>query len=167
VFVGGAIGLIGVVARNASQRPAPVARAPLVAQPSLAPEELSYAVASPSSFESFDRAGEGAPASVRPHPQKEALAEMDNVQFMFRDFRTRLGENPTGTNAEIMSSVMGRNFVQGRFGPPQGQQINDQGELLDRWGTPYFFHQLSKNEMEIRSAGPDHTLWTVDDLVSK
>lgn len=97
----------------------------------------------------------------------EALKEMDDVQFMLRDFRTRLGGNPEGTNAEIMKAVMGANRVQARLGPPEGQRINDEGELLDRWGTPYFFHQLSMNEMEIRSSGPDRTIYTTDDIVVK
>jgi hypothetical protein len=35
--------------------------------------------------------------------------------------------------------------------------------MCDRWGTPYFFHQVSKTEMEIRSAGPDRRMWTGDD----
>ena len=86
---------------------------------------------------------------------------------MLRDYRTRLGENPTGTNAEIMKGVMGGNRVQARLGPPEGQKLNDQGELIDRWDTAYFFHQLSKDEMEIRSAGPDRTMWTADDVVMK
>jgi hypothetical protein len=86
---------------------------------------------------------------------------------MLRDFRTRMGENPVGSNAEIMRAVMGGNPAGATLGPPTGQSLNADGELLDRWGTPYFFHQLSKDSMEIRSAGPDHTLWTADDLVSK
>ena len=46
-------------------------------------------------------------------------------------------------------------------------RINSQGELIDPWGTPYFFHQLSGTEMEIHSAGPDKVMWTQDDLVIK
>jgi hypothetical protein len=42
-----------------------------------------------------------------------------------------------------MKEVMGGNRVQAKLGPPEGQKLNDQGELLDRWGAPYFFHQLS------------------------
>ena len=45
--------------------------------------------------------------------------------------------------------------------------VNEKGELVDPWGTPYFFHQLSAMEMEIRSAGPDRIMWTEDDLVIK
>jgi hypothetical protein len=97
----------------------------------------------------------------------EALKDIDDIQFMLRDYRTRLGGNPAGTNAEIMKEVMGGNRAQARLGPPEGQKLNEQGELVDRWGAPYFFHQLSKNEMEIRSAGPDRTMWTTDDIVVK
>ena len=84
---------------------------------------------------------------------------------MLRDFRTRMGGNPTGTNAEIMKGVMGGNPANAVLGPPEGQQINEQGELIDRWGTPYFFHQLTAEQMEIRSAGPDRKMWTTDDVV--
>jgi hypothetical protein len=46
-------------------------------------------------------------------------------------------------------------------------RVNGQGQLIDNWGTPFFFHSLSRNEMEIRSAGPDRRMWTTDDLASK
>ena len=100
-------------------------------------------------------------------PEVEGKPELDKVQMMLRDYRTRMGENPVGSNAEIMKAVMGGNPVKARLGPPEGQNLNADGELLDHWGNPYFFHQLSKEKMEIRSAGPDGKLWTVDDLVSK
>ena len=48
-----------------------------------------------------------------------------------------------------------------------GLRLNAAGELVDPWGTPYFFHQLSATEMEIHSAGPDKVMWTRDDLVIK
>ena len=95
------------------------------------------------------------------------MKDIENIQFLLRDYRTRLGDNPTGTNAEIMKELMGGNRVQVKLGPPEGQKLNDEGELLDRWGAPYFFHQLSRNEMEIRSAGPDRAMWTADDVVMK
>jgi len=107
------------------------------------------------------------PPKPRVVPSPEALKDIEDIQFMLRDYRTRLGDNPTGTNAEIMKEVMGGNRAKARLGPPEGQTLNDQGELLDRWGVPYFFHQLSKNEMEIRSAGPDRAMWTTDDVVMK
>jgi hypothetical protein len=86
---------------------------------------------------------------------------------MVRDYRTFARENPVGTNAEIMEAVMGKNAKGAQFGPPEGMQLNEKGELVDRWGTPYFFHQLSRDHMEIRSAGADKVMWTEDDAVVK
>ena len=92
---------------------------------------------------------------------------MEKVRLMLRDYRTLYRENPVGTNAEIMKAIMGGNPRQAQLGPPEGQSLSAEGELLDRWGTPYFFHQLSADSMEVRSAGPDKTLWTSDDIVAK
>ena len=108
-----------------------------------------------------------APGTVPSPESTEAANDLDAVRRMFGDFRTRMGGNPVGTNAEIMKALMGNNPAQMRLGPPEGQRISANGELLDRWGTPYFFHQLSKDSMEIRSAGPDAQLWTADDLVGQ
>ena len=104
-----------------------------------------------------------------PPPQFEpqAAVELDKVRLMLRDYRTLYHENPVGTNAEIMKAVMGGNEAKARLGPPEGQGLNEQGELVDNWGTPYFFHQISKSSMEVRSAGPDRRMWTTDDLVTK
>ena len=104
---------------------------------------------------------------MRKEPVVEGKVELEQVRTMLRDFRTRIGENPVGSNAEIMRAVMGGNEARARLGPPQGQSVNEQGELVDLWGRPYFFHQISKDSMEIRSAGPDGKMWTSDDLVTK
>ncbi len=93
------------------------------------------------------------------------MIEIDKVNLMIRDYRTLAGENPVGTNAEIMAATMGNNPTHAKLGPPEGVKLNAKGELLDRWGTPYFFHQLSHDHMEIRSAGPDKVMWTEDDPV--
>lgn len=99
--------------------------------------------------------------------REAAHSDGENVRLMLRDFRTVMGENPVGSNAEIMKAVMGGNPKQARLGPPEGQTLNGNGELVDRWGTPYFFHQMSATDMEIRSAGSDRKLFTSDDVVVK
>ncbi len=96
-----------------------------------------------------------------------ARNDVENIGLMLRDFRTVQGENPTGTNAEIMKAVMGGNKKGALLGPPTGMALNGDGELVDRWGTPVFFHQMSATEMEIRSAGPDRKLYTSDDVLAK
>lgn len=111
-----------------------------------------------------------APPPTDPAATKEqrdaAAIDLDKVTLMLRDFRTGMGENPVGTNAEIMKAVMGGNPKGARLGPPENQALNAAGELIDRWGTPIFFHQLSRSNMEIRSAGPDRELYTEDDIVA-
>ena len=87
------------------------------------------------------------------------------VRRMITDYHTLTGENPVGTNAEIVAALMGKNPRQAILGPPEGMGLNGKGELIDDWGTPYFFHQLSKDIMEIHSAGPDKILGTADDIV--
>jgi len=109
--------------------------------------------------------GVGAPSPSIAPPDAEAMIDVDKVNLMIRDYRTLAGENPVGTNAEIMSALMGGNPKQAQLGPPEGIPLNEKGELIDRWGTPYFFHQLSRDHMEIRSAGPDRIMWTEDDPV--
>ena len=103
-----------------------------------------------------------------PSPPVEQLRdEIDNVQFALRDYRSVLGENPIGTNAEITKALLGDNLKQVKIPVPSGSSVNADGEMCDRWGTPYFFHQLSGKQMEIHSAGPDRKLGTSDDLVVK
>jgi hypothetical protein len=107
-----------------------------------------------------------APTPVTP-ADEAAMIEADKVSLMVRDYRTVAGENPVGTNAEIMASVTGGNPKGATLGPPEGMSLNENGELIDRWGTPYFFHQLSRDQMEIRSAGADRVMWTDDDAIAK
>lgn len=114
----------------------------------------------PSSFEEI-------PTLAHPSGDSSVSADFDQITAMFRDYRTIIGENPVGTPAEIMKAIMGENPKSAVLGPPEGQQVNGHGELLDHWGNPYFFHQLSKDVMEIRSAGADQRMWTRDDIVGK
>lgn len=97
--------------------------------------------------------------------QRDAAIELDTVSIHIRDFRSQFGGNPIGTNAEITKALGGDNPRGATF--LDGETKNGRGELIDRWGMPYFFHQLSGSEMEVRSAGPDRAMWTPDDLVGR
>jgi hypothetical protein len=94
----------------------------------------------------------------------QAMVELEKVHHMIGAYHTLMGQNPVGTNAEIMKALMGGNPRQAMLGPPPGQSLNAKGELVDPWGTPYFFHQLSGDDMEIISAGADKIMGTADDL---
>jgi len=85
-----------------------------------------------------------------------------------RNYGDTFGGNPVGTNPEIAQQLDGENPKHIHFlNPESGMRLNANGELVDAWGTPYFFHQLSAHQMEIHSAGPDKLMWTSDDMVSK
>jgi hypothetical protein len=112
-----------------------------------------------------------APPEASPLPDRPGTqavhGELENVGTVIRDYRNALGGNPVGTNSEITSALLGDNPKQTRFEVPPGSTLNEKGEMVDRWRTPYFFHQISGDQMEIRSAGPDRRMWTSDDVVGR
>ena len=71
--------------------------------------------------------------------------------------------NPVGENGEITRALTGSNELKFAFIVPGHRAIDARGQLCDRWGTPFRFHQLSGQQMEILSAGPDRTFNTPDD----
>ena len=86
------------------------------------------------------------------------------VAELLREYRRHLGGNPVGENDEITAALLGANPKHLACLPPgPAAWLDSGGRLLDRWGTPYFFHALSGSEMEIISAGPDRELFTADD----
>ncbi len=89
------------------------------------------------------------------------------MKLLVRDFRAAFGENPVGSNAEITKALAGANPKKAKFLASGDFRLNDKSELIDHWGSPYFFHQISGQEMEIHSAGPDKRMWTADDLVTR
>jgi hypothetical protein len=103
-----------------------------------------------------------------PLPGLTPAAVLQNMRSAVRDYGARFGGNPIGNNREITAKLNGGNASQIVFLKEEdGMRINQRGELIDNWGTPFFFHQISGTEMEIRSAGPDRRMWTADDLVLK
>jgi len=98
-------------------------------------------------------------------PASDIRSDLRVVSEIFAAYRSNLHEHPVGTNAEITAVLTGRNRLQLALVPPDHPAINSRGELCDRWGQPFFFHQLSGTQMEIRSSGPDRVMWTDDDVV--
>jgi hypothetical protein len=114
-----------------------------------------------------------APAPAEPVPDTPestslpAATVLENMRTTIRQYAARFGENPVGTNPEITSALAGQNARQLNFLKADGNRVNAKGELVDTWGTPYFFHQMSGHEMEIHSAGPDRIMYTADDLLMR
>ena len=99
-------------------------------------------------------------------PSKNIRDDLRVVSEILETFRTNFPRtgNPVGTNSEITAVLAGHNKLQLALIPADHPAINrSTGELLDRWGTPFFFHAESGSRMEIRSAGPDKKHHTADD----
>lgn len=100
-------------------------------------------------------------------PTKDIRSDLHVVADVLEAYRSNFPHegNPVGSNAEITRVLTGKNKLELALIPPNHPAINDDGELCDRWGTPFFFHAESGTRMGIRSAGPDRKMWTADDVV--
>ena len=153
----------------------PVARTPAIAAPR---EATPVAVRDTESADVegtqwTERAEEGkspesrdAAVSTGDVPDVTPEQALEVLRVTFKNFGQRFKGNPVGNNAEITAALNGNNPGQARY-LGETPNLNDKGELLDGWGTPYFFHQLGGYDMEIHSAGPDRKMWTRDDLVAR
>ncbi len=94
--------------------------------------------------------------------------DFSTLQVLLSEYRKHLKTgNPVGDNAEITAALLGRNPKSIAYLPASGSFMDEEGRLIDRWGTPYFFHAISGEFMQIHSAGPDRKLHTADDLKSE
>ena len=137
------------------------------------------AAASPAGKAPASSAITGSARSAEPPLERSALADALNspatdiradlriVSEILDTFRSNFPRegNPVGTNAEITAVLAGLNALRLALIPPEHAAINRDGELCDRWGTPFFFHAESGSKMAIRSAGPDKKMWSADDVV--
>lgn len=164
-----------------SPAPPPVV-APVVRPP---PPALPAPVTSPVQVDTAARPPEESPAQVKrieappPAPVKIPPGYLESIQqgpehqeieelaLNIRNFSQRFGGNPVGSNAEIVQTLNGGNEARAIYLPSNLRRLNGNGEITDKWGTPYFFHANSATVMEVRSAGPDRTLFTPDDLLAR
>ncbi|KRP37414.1 MAG: hypothetical protein ABS34_02875 [Opitutaceae bacterium BACL24 MAG-120322-bin51] len=103
--------------------------------------------------------------SMQINQNADPLQSIYAVEQLFADYRYAYKENPVGSeNAEITQQLLGKNpkrivFIDPRCAALRGNQ------LVDQWGSPFFFHAVSGQQMQVRSAGPDRQLWTADDVL--
>ncbi len=114
--------------------------------------------------------------SIPPHPDAVAIGtdaftpeqELDVLANLLLLYREAIGSVPTGEkNAHIMNALRGNNPERQSWFPLEHPRLSPEGDLLDPWGTPYFFHNLSSTRLEVRSAGPDREMFSDDDLIRK
>jgi hypothetical protein len=102
-----------------------------------------------------------ASATTRPQDDLHALAHaFSNLRLLVK------GDSPfrMGANEEFVAALMGKNAGKEVFLKAPHVCLNAADQLVDRWGSPLFFHVLDLDRTDIRSAGPDRQMWTTDDL---
>ena len=95
-------------------------------------------------------------------------ADCDNLIMGIQQYREFVGSYPSGNNIAITKALLGQTEKKVLILTVRRSNINDKGEIIDPWGTPYQFY-FSHNEVLIRSAGPnkafeDSAVATADDL---
>lgn len=155
----GTVHLLPTVAEVLARLPAP----PQLKAPGTTPSSSVPSVKTPSA---------PGPLVTDPPPGPLALHETgeEDVQalvLLLEEYLRAFGAMPMGEqNFEIVSRLQGENPKGIAVLPQAHPNISAEGELLDRWGTPYRFHPESAWRTTVRSAGPDQKMWTADDLLS-
>lgn len=92
--------------------------------------------------------------------------DLQIVAEFLETYARATGGQPTGDNSDITAALTGTQYPgqKGRVFPRQHRAVKN-GQLVDRWGEPFWFHPNSGNSMEIRSAGPDKQLFSPDDVI--
>jgi len=67
------------------------------------------------------------------------------------------------SNESVASVFRGENRIALQALPIDHRVFNNDGLIVDRWGSPLHFHLESAQKVSIYSAGPDTTLGTDDD----
>lgn len=153
-----------VLSQNQSPKPTPSHPSSTVTSPSANPNQTQ----NPKPETPPSTAGTSPIAENLNAPTGTIRRDLEILHEVFAAWQTNFPHegNPVGENAEIAAALTGKNKFSFAFIAPGHRALNANGELCDRWGTPFFFHALSGAQMEIRSAGPDKKLYTPDDVLS-
>ena len=95
--------------------------------------------------------------------------DADNLILGLQQYREFIGSYPSGNNITVAKALLGRTDKKVLILAVRNKSdINDKGEIMDPWRTPFRFY-FAENEVMIRSAGPnkvweDSDVPTADDL---
>ncbi len=72
-------------------------------------------------------------------PETDVEQDLSTLEMILREYRRQYQHNPTGDNVEITTALTGINDRSLDFIPKSAKNlVNVRGELIDRWGTPFF-----------------------------
>ncbi len=105
--------------------------------------------------------GYGDPGS----PPIEDLRKIHRVITGYFSVVKDASRNPIGGNADLAAALRGENPNHEVFVRDGHAIFGKDGALIDRWGTPIVVHPEEYRRLGLRSAGPDRSPYTMDDLV--
>lgn len=94
-------------------------------------------------------------------PQRDLEVVFELLEIYKRTFK---GYPAGQENRHFVNALTGNNPQRAVLIAPTHPAISAEGELIDRWGTPVFFHLVASDQIELRSAGPDREMYSPDDL---
>lgn len=93
--------------------------------------------------------------------QTKIQADLGSLKRILQDYYRALGEFPEGDSDAIVRGLKGENKQKAIF-------LSSEATLADPWKTPYQFSREGDDPfVEVRSAGPDKSFWSSDDIVSR
>lgn len=95
----------------------------------------------------------------------EDLRKLHRIVVSYFSVVKDFSKHPIGGNADLAAALRGENPNKEIFLPAKHPVFSADGLLLDRWNTPLIVHPEAWRELELRSAGPDKTPYTADDLI--
>jgi len=95
-------------------------------------------------------------------PAEDRAALQDIVTSYLQNTNTS-SRLPLGPNEEFAHALTDPDSM-GDTAIPLNHPAIKNGQIIDRWGKPWFFHQESSGSVSTRSAGPDRKLFTPDDV---
>ncbi|NJR41727.1 MAG: hypothetical protein HC767_02725 [Akkermansiaceae bacterium] len=102
--------------------------------------------------------------ALSPQNDMQLIAQTISTFFIINKQASQL---PLSANGEWAAALNGRKLGTEPWISTESPALDQQGRLIDRWGTPLHFHSLGGKIWEIRSAGPDRKYWTPDDILGK
>ena len=105
--------------------------------------------------------GYGDPAT----PPIEDLRKIHRVVTGYFTVVKDSSRNPIGGNADLAAALRGENPNREVFVRTGHPLFAKDGMLADRWGNPIVVHPEEFRRLGLRSAGPDRSPYTADDLI--
>jgi len=85
----------------------------------------------------------------------DAQNTLSQLRAAMDAYKTEFGAYPIGSPEEIFHALYGQNPRRITFFAPNPKRTQSDGQLTDPWGTPYQIKTADREQLLLRSAGPN------------